>query len=224
MKVKDWDLIETAIELHLAKKDSTALVLLKEALDFSDEVGCAKNCCSNQAETEAKNNVESEAKNNVESEAKNNVESEAKNYGLNNYSDADDPRDAQTARSHIADKSVHLIVHTKPERKYKLHSVRSVGDADGNGGRHVAKVRVPSSFSGQVVLATGYNGNPDKFDDQIPHSVGQEVVIDGKFKLPALGPLAIFLKENGKIVSDVVGNIGLPDGLHFSFNLDFSER
>lgn len=141
------------------------------------------------------------------------------NYGLNGYTDENDVRGPH-ARSHQADESVHLIVH-QCDCKYRVKFVDAIGNKNGNGGKHIATVKTPNSFHGKVVLATGYNGNPNNFDQLIYHTPGQEVVIDGVFALPNLGPLAIFLEENGKRVSDVVGNLGLPNGQHFSYLIEF---
>lgn len=145
-------------------------------------------------------------------------------YGLNGYTDALDPRDL-SAKRHSTDRphsSVHTIVYQLPNVKYKVKRVEAYGPVDTRGGgRHVAYVSTPASFMGSVILATGHKGNPNDFDQEISHSIGQEVVIDGKFTVPNLGPLAIYLKEGGKRVSDVVGNLGLPDGDHFSYRIIF---
>lgn len=140
-------------------------------------------------------------------------------YGLNSYTDAYDVR-GENAKFHKVDESVHLIVHQGPY-PYRVDYVNAIGDKNDNGGKHVAHVYTPTSFKGEVILATGYQGNPDSFDQEISHSIGQEIVINGKFSLPNLGPLAIYLKENGERVSEVVGNLGLPDGHHFSYAIYF---
>lgn len=149
-----------------------------------------------------------------------------KDYGKNGYTDAFDVRDV-SAQSHSVNRphtSIHLIVHQRSTRKYKLEYIKAFGPTTGGNGRHVAKVFVPSSFNSDVILATGYGGNSGDYDNYIRHSVGQEIVITNKFSLPNLGSAGIFLMENGEIVSDEVGSIGLPDGDHFCFDLKFIER
>lgn len=141
-------------------------------------------------------------------------------YGVNSYTDSLDPRGPH-AKSHVDNESIHLTVH-QGNNKYKVQYVDSIWDKHGNGGKHIARVNVPQGFNGQIVLATGYQGGTSKFDSEILHSPGQEVVIDGKFTPPALGPLAIYLKENGVRVSDIVGNIGLPKGNHVSYVINFT--
>ena len=141
-------------------------------------------------------------------------------YGLGGYTDSSDPR--SDSASHHSANSMHLIVHQMPDVQYKVVNVEAYPAASQQGGgRHI--VTVTGVKSGTVILATGYNGNPEHFDNEIKHTVGQELIVDAKFWEPALGPYAVFIKKNGKIVSDVVGSMGLRGGEHWSFLIEFEE-
>ena len=152
------------------------------------------------------------------------VQAQRVDYGKNGYTDANDPR-SDSARRHSADgqpcDACWLIVHADPAKQYRCKSVRVIGEVEG-GGKHVAWVHQPGYET--VILATGYNGDINSFDQRIEHAAGQEVVLNGKFIKPNLGPLAIFLQRNGQIVSDVIGSIGLPNGSHICIEAVFSER
>ena len=145
-------------------------------------------------------------------------------YGKDGYTDAYDPR-AENARRHSEEgkpcDACWLIVHANTQKQYRCKSVRVLGEVEG-GGKHVAWVHQPGTES--VVLATGYNGDDHSFDQRILHAAGQELVINGKFIKPALGPLAIFLERNGQIISDVIGSIGLPNGSHLCYEVVFEAR
>lgn len=194
----NWDLLALAVELHKRGSDKTAEAVLADALDLmvpnSDDVDVPI------------------------------IDGRFKDYGVNGYTDSNDPRQP-SAQRHSVDRphsSIHTTVHQMREADYRVVSVEAYGEPDSRGGgRHVAYVTTPIGFNGSVVLATGYKGIPTDFDDYIKHVPGQEVVIDGKFSLPNLGPLAIFLMDGNRIVSDVVGNLGLPDGDHMSFKIVF---
>lgn len=144
-------------------------------------------------------------------------------YGKNGYTDSHDPR-AENARRHTPEgqttDALWVTVHRVPTAKYRISNVRILGEVEG-GGNHVAWVHQPKQET--VVLATGYNGEIDHFDQLIPHAAGQEVVLDGKFTPPALGPLAIFLQRDGKIVSDVAASFGLPYGHHICAEIVLEE-
>ena len=144
-------------------------------------------------------------------------------YGQNNYTDDLDPRNVLNSRRHVQNQSIHLTVHANSTNKYRASYVESIFDSNGNNGRHVARVTVPTGFNGKVILAYPYGGGED-FANEIPHTVGQEIVISSGFNPPALGPLAIYLKEDGKRISDIVANIGLTNKKHVSFNISFDEN
>lgn len=138
----------------------------------------------------------------------------------------DDPR-APNCRFHSPENEavtgVWLTVHKNPQAKYKCYMVRLIDETQ-SGGRHVAYVSGVDPAD-TVILGTGYGGSAGKYDARLQHSAGQEIVIDGKFSPPALGPLAIFVQDgSGTIVSDQVASLGLPHGHHVSYAIDFQKR
>lgn len=148
----------------------------------------------------------------------------AVDYGKGGYTDANDPR-SENARRHGAEgQSVDacwLIVHADPAKQYRCKHVSVVGEMEA-GGKHI--VTVTCAGSNDVILATGYNGSADGFDQRIVHSPGQDLILDGHGFPPALGPYAVFLQRNGQIVSDVVGSLMLPFGHHICYFIEFAER
>lgn len=141
-------------------------------------------------------------------------------YGKDNYTDDLDPRDHKNSRRHEVNHSIHLTVHKDTANEYRASYVTSIFDDNGNGGQHVARVFTPTGFNGQIILAYPYGGG-EEFANEVSHAIGQEIIINGKFTPPNLGPLAIYLKEGGKRVSDIVANMGLPQGHHVSFEIHF---
>ncbi len=204
LKVKDWSLVETSVDLHKEGKDEVAVIILEQGLDCSD---CSNSTCCKSKKIDSPTTQTQSPTN------------ELKNYGIGNYTDANDVRGPH-ARSNVVDESVNLIIN-QLDVPYKVTFADSVGEKNGNGGRTLARIKVPSSFNGQVILGLNYQGNPNSFDGKIKHSPGQDIVIVNKFFDNSLGPLAIFLEENGKIVSDVVGGIGLYHGSHMSWDITF---
>lgn len=133
-----------------------------------------------------------------------------------------DPR-AANCRFHSPDNEpvtgVWLTYHRIEGVKYWLKSVRLVDESEA-GGRHFITVLQPDGL--QVALATGYQGNPDKFDSIIKHSPGQDLIIDGHGYPPNLGPYAVFLLDsNGNRASDVIASFMLPRGHHVCFVCEF---
>ncbi|TXI88551.1 MAG: hypothetical protein E6Q36_05345 [Chryseobacterium sp.] len=192
-KVINWERVEQSLVLHHNGNDNFAEALLLSAI------------------TEEETPVEPEEEIEVV-------------YGANgNYTNDLDPRNPSNSRRHVQNQSIHLTVHANSTNKYRASYVESIFDSNGNNGRHVARVTVPTGFNGKVILAYPYGGGED-FANEIPHAVGQEIVISSGFNPPALGPLAIYLKEDGKRISDIVANIGLPNKEHVSFNISFDEN
>ena len=67
--------------------------------------------------------------------------------------------------------------------------------------------------------------NGPRFDSFIRHTPRQEIVIDGAFDPPNLGPLAIALIDSsGRIISDVVASLGLPGRHHVCYEITFERR
>lgn len=133
-----------------------------------------------------------------------------------------DPR-APNCRFHSPDTEpvtgVWLTYHRIEGAKYWLKSVRLVDEHEA-GGRHIITVLQPDGL--QVALATGYSKDPDRFDAVIPHSPGQDLILDGHGKPPDLGPYAVFLMDsNGKRVSDVIASFMLPRGHHVCYVCEF---
>jgi hypothetical protein len=147
-------------------------------------------------------------------------------YGRGSYTDSADPR-AQNARRHWSNGgkvlAQHIQVHTQPQKLYRVTDVRLIDELEA-GGNHVARVNQIGG-SEMVGLFTGYNGEIDHFDDVIRHAPREEVVIDGGFMPPNLGPLAIALIDaSGMIMSDVVASLGLPGNAHVCYVITFERR
>lgn len=140
-----------------------------------------------------------------------------------------DPR-APNARDHATDKNgkvtgVFINVHRTPGARFVCQSVRLIDENEAQGNT-IIRVKFTGA-SGPLFLATGYQGNATSFDDFLPDSSGHgELVMAGsgaKFYPPNLGPLAVVVRENGQIISDVIGNLGLSRGAHVSYEVVFSE-
>ena len=133
-----------------------------------------------------------------------------------------DPRDPN-CRFHSPDNEpvtgVWLTYHPVKGAKYKLENVRLVNEYEA-GGRHFITVLQPDGL--QVALATGYQGNPDRFDAAIPHSPGADLILDGHGEPPNLGPYAVYLMDGqGNRVSDVIASFMLPRGHHVCYVCKF---
>lgn len=133
-----------------------------------------------------------------------------------------DPRDPN-CRFHSADNEpvtgVWLTYHKVEGAKYRLKSVRLVNEQEA-GGRHFITVLQPDNQ--RVALATGYSKSPDRFDSIIPHSPGDDLILDGHGKPPDLGPYAVFLIDlQGNQISDVIGSFMLPRGHHVCYVCEF---
>lgn len=146
-------------------------------------------------------------------------------YGRDNYTDDADPRSANTRQHLVSDGkvlAVHLQVHALPDRPYRATAVRLI-DENNAGGNHVARITQVGSAE-MVGLFLGYGGGLT-FDSYIRHTPRQEVVIDGAFAPPNLGPLAIALIDfSGRIISDVVASMGLPGRHHVCYEIVFERR
>lgn len=165
-------------------------------------------------------------------------------YGKDAYTDDHDPR-RPNARTHSTDANgrvtaVWLTVHVNPQSKYRCINAFVKGEDEAKG-QTVILVSVRdkngNAQNDQVIMATGYQGQADKFDDYLTPGNAfypvQHILADshdGKgctFIPPALGGIAIFVAKNGDIRtpgSDVVGNLGLPFARHVSYVLEFQER
>ena len=163
-------------------------------------------------------------------------------YGCGGATGPNDPRQAN-ARAHGTDASglvtaVWLTVHTKPSTRYRCVNAYLIDEHQAKGQTVIliaVKRKDGTVANERVLLATGYNGNPDKFDDLLEPGNAfvpvQHIMADahtGKgcsFFPPDLGPLAIFVAgANDRVDSDVVGNLGLPGSHHVSFMIEYQER
>lgn len=203
----DWVLVRQATAIEPTNQRAAEL-LLQQAM------GCEPGCCGGEVTLVEKP-----------------VGEQAVIYGRNSYTDASDPRQPNGRAHAMTDNKVtgiHLTVHAKPERKYRVSNFYLI-DEQAASGQTVCKVKVKGK-TGQDVpadvrLATGYNGQDDRFDEYlVAGNAGNEFVVTNKFWPPGLGPLAVVILQNGQIVSDVAGNIGLPMGHHVSFFVEFTER
>lgn len=213
----DWVLVRQAAAIEPTNALAAEL-LLKQAMGCDTEKpgcgGCEPGCCGGNVTLVEKPTTE-----------------QAVVYGRNSYTDSNDPR-RLNGRSHEMTNNkvtgIHLTVHVKPERTYKVRNCYLIDEAAASG-QTVCKVKVFGKDGmeqpADVRLATGYNGQDDKFDEYLTAgNAGNEFVITNKFWPPSLGPLAVVILANGQIDSDVAGNIGLPFGHHVSFYVEFIER
>lgn len=213
----DWVLVRQAAAIEPTNALAAEL-LLKQAMGCDTEKpgcgGCDSNCCGGNVTLVEKPTTE-----------------QAVIYGRNGYTDERDPRQAN-GRGHVMtnDKvtGIHLTVHVKPERKYRVSNFYLIDELAASG-QTVCLVKVYGKDGREkpadVRLATGYNGQDDKFDEYLTAgNARNEFVITNKFWPPSLGPLAVVILNNGQIDSDVAGNIGLPFGHHVSFYVEFIER
>lgn len=146
-------------------------------------------------------------------------------WGRDGLSGTGDPRRPSASHHEVREglvTAVHTQVHVLPEKAYRCTSV-SVIDEQSAGGRHVAYVGQVGGAE-TVALFTGYGGGLT-FDNTLYHAAREEVVIDGGFDPPDLGPLAIALVDSqGNILSDVVASLGLPGRHHVCYVIEFSRR
>ena len=150
------------------------------------------------------------------------------------HSDDVDPR-AENAARHIPPpgqsgevRAVHVTVHKQdPEvRKYACTNVRYLPNDDSCN----IYVQVLNKQGTPVMvdarMGTGYSGNKNSFDSWNPPGNPNGSFFmgpDSGFEPPNLGPCAVFVVDQGYIVSDVVGSMGLSRGQHGSFYVVFKE-
>lgn len=139
-----------------------------------------------------------------------------------------DPRDPQTSRhTFLGDISQHQIDwHSLPNTPFKCVYAKYV-TPNLSGGKTIAVVRVPDDFCGFVSLNTGYNGGAMDANERILHLPTEQLVVSNKFnRAESIGPLSICLVGgDGKtVVSDVAGNLGLPEGFHVCWFFVFAHR
>lgn len=147
-----------------------------------------------------------------------------------------DPR-ADNCKSYLQDVAgkvlgVELRWHEWPASVYALKSAILIDEATAQG-RHVATVWVEDKngvpVAARVGLSWPYNGSPLGMPNVAwpggNNNAPVDHVISNGYNPPALGPLAIAVySQDGQIISDVIGGLGLPHGHHVCFDLIFRER
>lgn len=164
-------------------------------------------------------------------------------YGCGGRSGPGDPRQPNAQKHERVGgivKGVHLTVHVKPDTKYRCVNAYLIDEEQAKGQTVIfvsVKRRDGATANERVLMATGYQGGPDQFDDYLEPGNGrtspyEHTMADahkGKgcsFVPPNLGPLAIFIAKPGtnEPDSDVVGNLGLVEAHHHCFGLEYVER
>lgn len=145
-----------------------------------------------------------------------------------------DPRSSNARNLIISPDSkvagVYLAHHRNPDTRYYCARAKVLGEGDASGGQVVAKTWVygknKKPQEAWITLGIGYKGDDQHFDDTArKYGSYIEHPTVNAYIPPNLGPLAIFLTdENGTIISDVIGSLGLPYGRHISVEIDFRER
>lgn len=139
-----------------------------------------------------------------------------------------DPR-AENCRAFTTDvqgriTGVSLSVIINPEARYALRRVELIDEVQAQGNT-VATCTVLDATGlqiGQVVeLAWPF---PTLSEFALPGNPNNQHMISNGFLPPAIGPLALCIRANGLIISDVVGGIGLPGNRHVSYRATFQER
>jgi len=147
------------------------------------------------------------------------------------YNTPEDPREPKNSRASTGgsfgdgEPNGHEIDWHKLEhgRKYRCSYARYVPPSR-TGGKVNTVVRTPLSFTGDIIMGTGYGGVPWSADMKIPHLPDQELIMSNKFKRnESLGPLSVWLEKDGVPVSDCIGNLGLVEGEHVQFLITFEE-
>lgn len=214
----DWEIVKIALEASQTNEAAAEKLLLAAIEQKGCNGECKPGCCG--AGSNEQDILITAA-----------VPDKAVVYGRDSYTDQHDPRQPNGRKHEMTNNlvtGIHLTVHVKPERRYRVSNFYLI-DESAASGQTVCKVKVLGKDGREqpadVRLATGYAGQDDKFDDYlVAGNAGNEFVITNKFFPPALAPLAIVILENGRIASDVAGNIGLPMGHHVSFYAELTER
>jgi hypothetical protein len=126
---------------------------------------------------------------------------------------------AVSVQSHMVDSNdkvtgVQLTVWRRPNTRYSLKLVYLLNEYEAEG-KTLCYNYFEGIEPGQLWLLTGYQGNPNTFDErQKCTSDKGEIPITARFYPPNLGPLAV---EVGEGDSDLLASLGLPGGRHVSF-------
>ena len=121
---------------------------------------------------------------------------------------------------------VELAYREIPSAMYELYNVRLITEAAA-GGATVASFAVYDAHgfavSENVYLAWAW---PDLKDGKLlPGNQNNQHMIVNTYDPPALGPLAMFVGDDqGHIISDVIGGLGLPNHRHVSYQMAWRLR
>ena len=227
----DWDIVKQAVEVAQVN-DRAGELLLQQAMGCAPSGGCTGECkpgCCGSAGSPT-------GSTSGETPVPEPTQEKPVIYGKDGYTDGRDPRD-DTAKGHRQDSNgkitgIHVNVHTLPDIRFRCTSVQVMSE-EKSMGQTVCYVTVKNragviQCNERVVLATGYNGGLT-FDAILDAGNGnvpvEHMLSGGPFNPPNLGPLAVFVADaNGKPVSDVVGNLGLPYKRHINVLIEFTER
>lgn len=153
-------------------------------------------------------------------------------YGRDSYTDANDPRGLD-CRSHQYQNgkpvAVHLQVHVTPSKAFRCQSVELLLEDNSSNVYFQVLDRNGMPLPGlEARLFSPYSGYADNFQSTwaapaSPYSIFMGR--DSKFAEPNLGPIAAGLVDDqGNIISDVVGSMGLSRGEHMSYRVTFVRR
>lgn len=141
-----------------------------------------------------------------------------------------DPRTAN-ARAYQLDAAgrvvgVELVYDERPSTDYQLVQARLIDEASA-GGNTVAKFAVVdclgTPISENVYLAWPWPSM--NHGASLPGNQNSEHMITSPYTPPDIGPLAVYVGDSaGRINSDVIGGLGLPNKRHVSYYLAFRKR
>lgn len=148
-------------------------------------------------------------------------------YGKDGYSDLADPRDPD-CRDDKPD-HVWLQAHINPDAEYRIKRIELIQEEQSC---NVYFVVMNADGAMMPVmgarLGSPYSGSDKNFKSTWKAPASPDSIFmgpDSKFWNHDLGPLAGFLTDtSGKIISDVVGSMGLREGKHCSYRLYFERR
>jgi len=128
----------------------------------------------------------------------------------------------QNAQGQIT--GVELQVVLQPTARYELIRVELIDEPSAQGNT-VATCAVLTAEGIQIAqpvsLAWPY---PDLANFALPGNPNNQHMITNSYAPPNLGPLALCIRENNTIISDIVGGLGLPWNRHVSYRATFQER
>lgn len=119
---------------------------------------------------------------------------------------------------------VELRVVPRPNTCYELIRVELIDEPSAQGNT-VATCAVLTTEGIQIAqpvsLAWPF---PDLTEFALPGNPNNQHMITNGYAPPNLGPLALCIRENNIIISDIVGGLGLPWNRHVSYRATFQER